>query len=492
MRISIRPLKVEDAYTSYKWRNDPEVFKYTGTVYSNEITLETELNWIKNVIAKEDDYRCAIIVDGIYVGNIYITNIKDGEGEYHIFIGNKEYWGKGIATEVSKLIIQYAFECLRLKSIFLNVRKENAVAIKLYNNLGFTIEKEDDFITMRLLASKNYLKIYPEIKINMKILFISNGQSMDYQCDIVFHGLKMLYGKNVYETSDNWFMFNDISEKQKAKLYGKGFTITGLLDSKLKNVITNYEIHEKIKNTFFDLIIYGSIHCCQDFFCSVSLFYPKEKIIVIDGEDDTIIRNFFVGKALYFKRELHNSYRGVFPISFGIPKEKLISEIKRKEKILAHIIPGDISTYIYENEKDYYNDYAISYFGKSIKKAGWDCLRHYEIMANGCIPYFPDLLQCPKETMTSFPKRIVLETNDIFDKISQQSADIDGELLRKYCKEILTFTRQYLTTEKIAEYLINTALNQKINKIDNKIKLWMQWFLYRSKKVAVRFLRRIA
>jgi len=154
MEVSIRPLKVEDAHVSYKWRNDPEVFKFTGVVYSNEVTLESELNWIKNVITKKDDYRCAIIADGVYVGNVYITNIKDKEGEYHIFIGNKAYWGKGIATKASKLIIQYGFEHLKLKNIFLNVRKENVTAIKLYNDLGFISEKEADFITMRLFAPK--------------------------------------------------------------------------------------------------------------------------------------------------------------------------------------------------------------------------------------------------------------------------------------------------------------------------------------------------
>jgi hypothetical protein len=317
----------------------------------------------------------------------------------------------------------------------------------------------------------------------IKILFISNGKSMDYQCDTVFHGLKMLYGKNIYETSDNWFMFNDISEEQKMKLYGKGFTITGLLDSKSKNVITAYEIRKKIKQRFFDIIIYGSIFRCQKFFGLVSLFYPKEKIIAIDGEDETVVQNFFVDKTLYFKRELDNNYKGIFPISFGIPKEKLLNELKQKEKVLAHIIPGDISTYIYDNENDYYNDYAISYFGKTTKKAGWDCLRHYEIIANGCIPYFPDLLECPKKTMTSFPKNIVLETNCFFDKISKNENACDEKLLREYCEQLLVFAREHLTTEKIAEYLINTAFNQKISNIDNKIKLRIQWVLYKAKKL---------
>jgi len=312
----------------------------------------------------------------------------------------------------------------------------------------------------------------------MKILFISGGKGVDYQCDVVFHGLKMLYGKDIYETSDNWFMFNDASEEQRAELYGKGFTITGLLDPELKNVIPIYEIRKKVKQKFFDLIVYGSIWRCQDFFGLVSLFYPKERIVAIDGEDETLFKNFFVGKTLYFKRELDNVYKNVFPISFGIPKEKLIDEIKQKERTLAHIIPGDISTYIYDNESAYYNDYAISYFGKTTKKSGWDCLRHYEIMANGCIPWFPDLPECPKETMISFPKDIILKTNELFDVISKNENTCNDKLLKEYCERILTFTKENLVTEKIAEHLINTALNQKAGKIDSKIKLHIQWFLY--------------
>ncbi len=30
MQVAIRPLQESDAYTSYKWRNDDEVFKFTG------------------------------------------------------------------------------------------------------------------------------------------------------------------------------------------------------------------------------------------------------------------------------------------------------------------------------------------------------------------------------------------------------------------------------------------------------------------------------
>ena len=132
MNVTIRPLQEQDAYTSVKWRNDPEVFKYTGNTYKNEILLETELNWIRKVVQNKNEYRCAILADNIYVGNIYLTDITNESAEYHIFIGNINYWGKGVAKKASKCILDYAFKTLNLNSVHLRVKKQNERAIHLY------------------------------------------------------------------------------------------------------------------------------------------------------------------------------------------------------------------------------------------------------------------------------------------------------------------------------------------------------------------------
>lgn len=149
MNVTIRPLQEQDAYTSVKWRNDPEVFKYTGNTYKNEITLEMELNWIREVMANENEYRCAILVDDVYIGNIYLTDITKASACYHIFIGDKDYWGKGVAKRASELILDYAFRILKLPTVCLRVKKQNKVAFYLYKNLGFIEEKEEgDWIEM--------------------------------------------------------------------------------------------------------------------------------------------------------------------------------------------------------------------------------------------------------------------------------------------------------------------------------------------------------
>ena len=122
MEVVIRPLEIEDAYTSVKWRNDPEVFKYTGNIYDHEITLQDELSWIKRVTQAADEYRCAILADEQYVGNIYLTDIHEGTAVYHIFLGEKSVWGKGVAKQASRLILKHAFDVLGLDSVKLHVR----------------------------------------------------------------------------------------------------------------------------------------------------------------------------------------------------------------------------------------------------------------------------------------------------------------------------------------------------------------------------------
>ena len=152
MEIKIRPLVEDDAYTSVRWRNDPEVFKYTGNIYDHEITIESELNWIRKVINNPNDYRCAIIADDVYVGNVYLTDIDGVSARYHIFIGNKDYWGRGVAKEASKQIIDYGFDRFKLKEIKLKVKKQNTRALELYISLGFSLfTSNEEWCEMRLV-----------------------------------------------------------------------------------------------------------------------------------------------------------------------------------------------------------------------------------------------------------------------------------------------------------------------------------------------------
>ena len=274
----------------------------------------------------------------------------------------------------------------------------------------------------------------------MKILFVTNGLGVDYMSDTVFHGGKSIFGNSFYESSKLWYMYDDLIGKNN--LYGRGFTIYGKLPSNLYSTLDNPLI-ELIKNKYFDKVIYGSIWRCLDYLDIVLKTYNKNDIIFMDGEDHGEINHNLINKGLYFKREYYSKIDGVYPISFSIPEELIIKTPTIKTKIISNIIPNHNRDYIYHNENDYYDEYSKSCYGITMKKGGWDCLRHYEIMMNGCIPIFEGLIDCPQLTLTTLPKSELLKMT--------QSKECNPE----YTEFILNYTKNNLTTKHMIEKIIN-------------------------------------
>jgi hypothetical protein len=156
----------------------------------------------------------------------------------------------------------------------------------------------------------------------------------------------------------------------------------------------------------------------------------------------------------------------VYPITFSIPESKIIERMPNKTKFVSNLIPGDLSTYIYNTEEEYYNEYKSSLFATTTKKGGWDCMRHYEILACGAIPYFPNIDNCPENTMALLPKKLIKSANILFEEYKNKEinpADI------KECSDLITslldYTRSHLTTIKMAKYVLNKSGNSNASKI---------------------------
>ncbi len=136
MQIQIRPLKIQDAHTSYKWRNNPIIWKYTGSHPDKPVTKQMELDWIRKVLSNENERRYAIIAEDKYIGNTYLTAINLESAEFHIFIGDESYWNRGIASKVLELVTNEAIS-MGLKRLYLTVNLENIAAVALYKKKGF-------------------------------------------------------------------------------------------------------------------------------------------------------------------------------------------------------------------------------------------------------------------------------------------------------------------------------------------------------------------
>lgn len=148
-----------------------------------------------------------------------------------------------------------------------------------------------------------------------------------------------------------------------------------------------------------------------------------------------------------------------FHIQFSIPETKIVKEIPQKDRDFATIIPGQQKTYIYTDEAIYYHDYQRSYFAVTKEKGGWDCMRHYEILANGCIPYFLNIDKCPPDTMYFLPKDLIKEAMHL-EGVSYLKIDHSKFNKQKYyeiLEKLLDYTRKYLTTRSMAQYILDTA-----------------------------------
>lgn len=279
----------------------------------------------------------------------------------------------------------------------------------------------------------------------MKILYISaGGATQDYLRDCVAHGFRSLIGADFVDVHrlDSLYVGAD-----RSQMYGRGMTLYGELP---ELAVDRTDIPRKIRDRYFDAVVYGSIHRNQDLLREVTSMYPPEKIAYIDGEDHPGYLHGLPGVC--FKRELHNPQPGVHPIQFAIPASKILPSMPLKSRLMAPMDPLDKSTYIYKTEPEYYAQYASSYYAATMHKAGWDCLRHYEIMSQWCLPYFRCFDQCPPTIMTKMPRAELHLIQSLWDY-----RNISPSALESIYHDLINpVMLGLLTTEALAAYILDT------------------------------------
>jgi len=144
--IYLRALKIEDARISYRWRNDPEIWKNTGSAPDRFVTEEMETEWLRKTLVDNSIRRYAICLraDDRYIGNVYLSDMANGSAEEQIFIGDSAFWGHGIGTAARAALCKIASTELGLTRIESRIRTRNIASIKSVLKLGFTEMSRDE------------------------------------------------------------------------------------------------------------------------------------------------------------------------------------------------------------------------------------------------------------------------------------------------------------------------------------------------------------
>jgi hypothetical protein len=276
--------------------------------------------------------------------------------------------------------------------------------------------------------------------LSMKILYITGATGADYQADVVMHGLRSLLGPDLVDVKKMWFMYDTSEPCMFHSLY-----------KLLPDIeVDRDNVEAKIQSKYYDAVVYGSVHRCRDYMQLVLDAYPSNKIAFIDGEDGPELAP-AVGHGWYFKREIYEPHPNLLPIQFGIPKEKIRPiDLSRKTRLMAHCDPRDRSTYVYyDSEQRYYDQYSDAYFGYTMKKGGWDCMRHHEIIAAGALPYFQNFDDCPIGTLATYGRgtmKLVRELYDTWDSAEGRE--------NNWMRLMADLRDSMFTTEDIGKYII--------------------------------------
>lgn len=135
---------LSDAYL--KWCNDPEVVRKIGRDdYLLPVSRQKLIDYFKNLQNSKTAFLAIYFIENAketFIGTlkIYDIDILSRKASIGIMIGNRSFWGKGIATKALKLSLHYIFKILKLEKACAGYQSDNIGMARAFEKAGFHIE----------------------------------------------------------------------------------------------------------------------------------------------------------------------------------------------------------------------------------------------------------------------------------------------------------------------------------------------------------------
>jgi ribosomal-protein-alanine N-acetyltransferase len=143
-RLRLRRFTWDDLDPLAAILGDPEVMKYYPKPFSREETREW-IQWNLDLYRDHGFGLWAVILkeSGVFLGDCGLTiQVVDGQEDvevgYHL---NKDYWGRGLATEGAGACRDYAFNVVGIKRLIAITDPHNINSHRVAEKIGMTPEK---------------------------------------------------------------------------------------------------------------------------------------------------------------------------------------------------------------------------------------------------------------------------------------------------------------------------------------------------------------
>ena len=128
------------------WMRDFEVIKNLNIISYIEKNVSTDelVKYFLDMESAKDIefYSLNTIRDNKFIGSVKISKINNflGIADLGIMIGDRNYWGKGIATDILEAFCNYIFYEKQLRKITCGLMASNMAMKKVFKKLGFRTE----------------------------------------------------------------------------------------------------------------------------------------------------------------------------------------------------------------------------------------------------------------------------------------------------------------------------------------------------------------
>ncbi|MFF8958897.1 GNAT family N-acetyltransferase [Streptomyces sp. NPDC014894] len=141
--VGLRALEPSDAEALWRWNHDPEVMRWMDDGHPQSLA-RTRASLEERPRNAYGDVLLGIEAteDARLIGLIRLRDAEPETGcaDLDVYLGEKEYWGRGFATDAMRRACRYGFEDMRLHKISLTVVTENHAARRVYEKVGFVEE----------------------------------------------------------------------------------------------------------------------------------------------------------------------------------------------------------------------------------------------------------------------------------------------------------------------------------------------------------------
>ncbi len=138
----LKILKLEDVTQNYvNWFLDNEVTRYSENQYRT-FSLKGQKLYVQDCLKNKDIKLFGIFEDNKHIGNITLKGLSSvhKRAELTYVIGEKNFWGKGIAKEAIAEIIRIAKKDFKLNKLFAGTATSNIASKNVLEFNNFILE----------------------------------------------------------------------------------------------------------------------------------------------------------------------------------------------------------------------------------------------------------------------------------------------------------------------------------------------------------------